>query len=82
MGFVAGAGTQIKSPARYWRRALSAISQQFGVNYDVVGKGGGQPVWDERYDVRTLLREQNVTEWVIVSTGMLPLFSSNQPLVR
>ncbi|EBX3265615.1 hypothetical protein DRT26_05920 [Salmonella enterica subsp. enterica serovar Oranienburg] len=44
---------------------------QFGVNYDVVGKGSGQPVWDEQYDVRTLLREQNVTEWVIVSTGMI-----------
>ncbi len=44
------------------------------MNYDVVGKGSGQPVWDEQYDVRTLLREQNVTEWVIVSTGLFTSF--------
>lgn len=44
------------------------------MNYDVVGKGSGQPVWDEQYDVRTLLREQNVTEWVIVSTGIFTSF--------
>lgn len=30
--------------------------------------------WDEQYDVRTLLREQNVTEWVIVSTGIFTSF--------
>lgn len=40
----------------------------------MVGKGSGQPVWDEQYDVRTLLRAQRATEWVIVSTGMFTSF--------
>ncbi|WP_024561297.1 aromatic alcohol reductase [Franconibacter pulveris 601] len=75
MGFVAGAGTQI----RITRAVLEAgvkryFPWQFGVNYDVVGKGSGQPVWDEQYDVRTLLRAQNATEWVIISTGMFTSF--------
>lgn len=70
MGFVAGPGTQLKIT----RAVLAAgvpryFPWQFGVNYDVVGKGSGQPVWDEQYDVRTLLRAQRATEWVIVSTG-------------
>ncbi len=39
----------------------------------MVGKGSGQPVWDEQYDVRTLLRAA-ATEWVIVSTGMFTSF--------
>ena len=69
MGFVAGPGTQLKIT----RAVLAAgvpryFPWQFGVNYDVVGKGSGQPVWDEQYDVRTPLRAQRATEWVIVST--------------
>ena len=75
MGFVAGPGTQLKIT----RAVLAAgvpryFPWQFGVNYDVVGKGSGQPVWDEQYDVRTLLRAQQATEWVIVSTGMFTSF--------
>ncbi len=75
MGFIAGAGTQIKIT----RAALEAgvkryFPWQFGVNYDVVGKGSGQPVWDEQYDVRMLLRAQTATEWVIISTGMFTSF--------
>ncbi|NYT38166.1 aromatic alcohol reductase [Allopusillimonas soli] len=74
-GFVAGPGTQMKVT----RAALSAevcryFPWQFGVDYDIVGKGSGQPVFDEQYDVRTLLRSQNRTEWVIVSTGMFTSF--------
>mgnify|MGYP002138134444 CR=1 FL=1 len=75
MGFVAGPGTQLKIT----RAVLAAgvpryFPWQFGVNYNVVGKGSGQPVWDEQYDVRTLLRAQRATEWVIVSTGMFTSF--------
>lgn len=47
---------------------------QFGVDYDAIGKGSGQPVWDEQYDVREILRNQTSTEWVIVSTGMFTSF--------
>lgn len=74
-GFVAGPGTQMKLT----RAALAAGVQryfpwQFGVDYDIVGKGSGQPVFDEQYDVRRLLRAQDRTEWVIVSTGMFTSF--------
>lgn len=43
---------------------------QFGVDYDVIGKGSGQQVWDEQLEVRNLLRGQTTTDWVIVSTGI------------
>ncbi|ELF6204850.1 TPA: aromatic alcohol reductase [Pseudomonas putida] len=74
-GFVAGPGTQLKVT----HAALSAKVEryfpwQFGVNYDVVGQGSGQPVFDEQYEVRQLLRAQQQTEWVIVSTGMFTSF--------
>lgn len=74
-GFVAGPGTQMKVT----RAALAAdvrryFPWQFGVDYDIVGKGSGQPVFDEQYDVRMLLRSQSRTEWVIVSTGMFTSF--------
>ncbi len=50
MGFVAGAGTQIKiTRAVLEARVKRYFPWQFGVNYDVVGKGSGQPVWDEQY---------------------------------
>lgn len=74
-GFVAGPGTQL----RITRAALAAgvkrfFPWQFGVDYDVVGRGSGQPVFDEQYEVRQLLRGQSGTEWVIVSTGMFTSF--------
>lgn len=74
-GFVAGPGTQLKIT----RAALDAEVEryfpwQFGVDYDVVGRDSGQPVFDEQYEVRQLLRDQRLTEWVIVSTGMFTSF--------
>ena len=74
-GFVAGPGTQLKIT----RAVLGAgveryVPWQFGVDYDVVGRGSGQPVFDEQYEVRQLLRAQRRTEWVIVSTGMFTSF--------
>lgn len=74
-GFVAGPGTQL----RITRAVLEAgvhryFPWQFGINYDVVGRGSGQPVFDEQYEVRQLLRAQTGTEWVIVSTGMFTSF--------
>lgn len=75
MGFIAGTGTQIKITRAVLEAGVKRyFPWQFGVNYDVVGKGSGQPVWDEQYDVRTLLREQIATEWVIISTGMFTSF--------
>ena len=75
MGFIAGTGTQIKITRAVLEAGVKRyFPWQFGVNYDVVGKDSGQPVWDEQYDVRTLLREQIATEWVIISTGMFTSF--------
>lgn len=75
MGFVAGRGTQLKiTQAALAAEVKRYFPWQFGVNYDVVGKGSGQPVWDEQYEVRNMLREQRTTEWVIISTGMFTSF--------
>lgn len=74
-GFVAGPGTQIKITNAVLNAAVKRyFPWQFGVDYDIVGKGSGQPVFDEQYEVRRLLRSQDTTEWVIVSTGMLTSF--------
>jgi len=70
-GFIAGSGTQIKITQAVLDAGVKRyVPWQFGVDYDVVGKGSGQPTWDEQLDVRALLRGQCATEWVIISTGM------------
>ncbi|KAL4952075.1 hypothetical protein BDW69DRAFT_168553 [Aspergillus filifer] len=74
-GFAAGPGTQIKLT----RAVLAAgtpryIPWQFGVDYDVIGRGSAQDLFDEQLDVRALLRSQSETKWVIVSTGMFTSF--------
>lgn len=74
-GFVAGPGTQIRiTLAVIDAKVQRYFPWQFGVNYDIVGKGSGQPVFDEQYEVRTILRQQHCTEWVIISTGMFTSF--------
>ncbi|MCC5810994.1 MAG: aromatic alcohol reductase [Ectothiorhodospiraceae bacterium] len=74
-GFVAGTGTQTKITQAVLKAGVNRyFPWQFGVDYDLVGKGSGQPVFDEQYEVRKLLRSQEATEWVIVSTGMFTSF--------
>lgn len=74
-GFVAGPGTQLKVARAVLRAGVERyFPWQFGVDYDVVGRGSGQPVFDEQYEVRQVLRAQHATEWVIVSTGMFTSF--------
>lgn len=74
-GFVAGPGTQLRLTTAVLQAGVSRyFPWQFGVDYDIVGKGSGQPVFDEQYEVRGLLRAQGRTEWVIVSTGMFTSF--------
>lgn len=75
VGFAAGAGTQLKIA----RAALAAgvkryVPWQFGVDYDVIGRGSPQDLFDEQLDVRDLLRGQRATEWIIVSSGMFTSF--------
>lgn len=74
-GFVAGRNIQIKLA----RAAAAAgigryFPWQFGVDYDEIGRGSGQDLFDEQLDVRDFLRSQSRIGWVIVSTGMFTSF--------
>ncbi|VVE25993.1 2'-hydroxyisoflavone reductase [Pandoraea capi] len=74
-GFVGGPGTQRKITGAVLKAGVAHyIPWQFGVDYDVVGRGSGQDVWDEQLDVRDMLRAQDKVRWTIVSTGMFTSF--------
>ena len=74
-GFVGGMGTQRKITAAVLKAGVERyVPWQFGVDYDVVGRGSGQEVFDEQSDVRDMLRAQDRTHWVIISTGMFTSF--------
>lgn len=74
-GFVGGRGTQRKlTSAALLAGVTRYVPWQFGVDYDAVGRGSGQDVWDEQLDVRDMLRGQTRTRWIIVSTGMFMNF--------
>ena len=47
---------------------------QFGMDYDIIGEGSSQDLFDEQLAVRQTLRGQQETEWVIVSTGLFMSF--------
>ena len=74
-GFVGGPGTQRKITSAVLQAGVKRyVPWQFGVDYDVVGRGSGQEVFDEQSDVRDMLRGQTATQWVIVSTGIFTSF--------
>lgn len=74
-GFVGGRGTQLKITTAALEADIEHyIPWQFGVDYDIVGHGSGQEVFDEQADVRALLRSQSRVKWTIVSTGMFTSF--------
>ena len=74
-GFVGGPGTQRRITSAVLAAGVERyVPWQFGVDYDVVGRGSGQAVWDEQLDVREMLRAQSRTCWTIVSTGMFTSF--------
>ncbi|KAI9642102.1 hypothetical protein NHQ30_009973 [Ciborinia camelliae] len=52
------------------------VPWQFGVDYDAIGRGSAQDLFDEQCDVRDLLRggENKGTEWIIISTGIFMSF--------
>jgi NAD(P)-dependent dehydrogenase (short-subunit alcohol dehydrogenase family) len=70
-GYAAGVDTPMKL-ARAARQAQIPryFPWQFGVDFDVIGRGSPQDIFDAQLDVRELLRGQHQTEWVIISTGM------------
>ncbi|KAL3434549.1 hypothetical protein BDV09DRAFT_169693 [Aspergillus tetrazonus] len=74
-GFSAGRGTQLKlARAVLDARVPRYIPWQFGVDYDIIGRGSAQDLFDEQLDVRDILRSQDRTKWVIISTGMFTSF--------
>ncbi len=74
-GFVAGSGTQRKLAQAVLDAGVARyVPWQFGVDYDVIGRGSAQDLFDEQLDVRDLLRAQARTGWIIISTGMFTSF--------
>ncbi|RKF38183.1 aromatic alcohol reductase [Paraburkholderia fungorum] len=74
-GFVGGPGVQLKiAQAVLDAQVERYVPWQFGVDYDVIGRGSAQDLFDEQLDVRDLLRAQDRTQWIIVSTGMFTSF--------
>lgn len=75
IGFAAGKGTQVKLTQAVIDAGVARyVPWQFGVDYDVIGRGSAQDIFDEQLDVRDILRAQDRTEWLIVSTGMFTSF--------
>ncbi|KAG0651983.1 isoflavone reductase [Hyphodiscus hymeniophilus] len=75
LGFASGPGSQLKIAQAVLAAGVKRyFPWQFGVDYDVIGRGSAQTLFDEQLDVRDLLRGQSGTEWVIVSTGMFTSF--------
>lgn len=75
VGFAAGRGTQRKlTEAALNSDVKRYIPWQFGVDYDLIGRGSPQDLFDEQLDVRNMLRSQSRTDWVIISTGMFTSF--------
>jgi hypothetical protein len=74
-GFVAGRHIQVKlAQAALEAGVKRYFPWQFGVDYDRIGRGSAQDLFDEQLDVRDLLRSQDRMEWVIISTGMFTSF--------
>ncbi|CUX70739.1 MULTISPECIES: aromatic alcohol reductase [Agrobacterium] len=70
-GYAAG----INTPMKLAKAALQSgipryFPWQFGVDFEAIGRGGPQDIFDAQLDVRELLRSQSKTDWVIISTGM------------
>lgn len=75
MGFVAESSIQLKIAHAVLDAGVARyFPWQFGMDYDVIGRGSAQDLFDVQLDVRDLLRGQSKTEWVIVSTGMFTSF--------
>ncbi|KAI1131503.1 hypothetical protein F5Y10DRAFT_286435 [Nemania abortiva] len=74
-GFGFPSGTQL----RITRAVLQASVKryfpwQWGIDYDIVGAGSAQDLFDEQLEVRKLLQAQAEVNWVVVSTGLFVSF--------
>lgn len=74
-GMVAGRETPMKlAKAALQSGVKRYFPWQFGVDFEVIGRGSPQDLFDAQLDVRELLGAQDQTEWVIISTGMFTSF--------
>ena len=74
-GMVAGRETPMKLATAALKSGVKRyFPRQFGVDFEVIGRGSPQDLFDAQLDVRELLRAQDKTEWVIISTGMFTSF--------
>nr|WP_315234019.1 aromatic alcohol reductase [uncultured Albidiferax sp.] len=74
-GMVAGRETPMKLATAALKSGVKRyFPWQFGVDFEVIGRGSPQDLFDAQLDVRELLRAQEKTEWVIISTGMFTSF--------
>jgi len=83
-GITAGLDTPMKvAQAALQAKIPRYFPWQFGVDFDVIGRGSPQDIFDSQLDVRDLLRSQHDTDWVIISTGMFMnyLFESGSGMV-
>lgn len=74
-GFSTGNGMQVKITNAVLDAGVRRyVPWQFGVDYDKIGRGSAQPSFDEQLEVRELLRAQQHTHWIIVSSGLITSF--------
>ncbi|WP_122584369.1 aromatic alcohol reductase [Pseudomonas viridiflava] len=74
-GMVAGRETPIKLATTALKSGVKRyFPWQFGVDFEAIGRGSPQDLFDAQLDVRQLLGAQDKTEWVIISTGMFTSF--------
>lgn len=64
-------GTQLKSANAALQAGVPRyFPWQFEVDYEEIGEGSAQDLFDEMLEVRRLLRSQTHTTWTIISTGL------------
>jgi hypothetical protein len=69
------AGTQTKMTKAVLEAGVPRyFPWQFGMDYDIIGAGSSQDLFDEQLAVRAMLRAQDRTRWTIVSTGVFMSF--------
>ena len=70
-GMVAGRETPMKLATAALKSGVKRyFPWQFGVDFEAIGRGSPQDLFDAQLDVREALRAQDKTEWVIISTGL------------
>ncbi|GAW21761.1 hypothetical protein ANO14919_112860 [Xylariales sp. No.14919] len=74
-GFGFPPGTQLRVTRAVLRSGVRRyFPWQWGINYDIVGAGSVQDLFDEQLNVRNLLRAQRNVDWIVVSTGLFVSF--------